>query len=106
MGVARKIKLEIVGDEQIQMSVVVVVQERAAGVVAHAILLQAGLGGDILEPVPAPIAIENIRAPISDEQIGVAVVVEVARRTRPVPSRYVPGPSALVTSANLPFPRL
>ena len=75
----RKIKLEVIGDEQIQMAVVIIVQERAAGVVPHPILCQAGLGRDVLEAAPSPVAIQHVRAPVGDKQIRVAVIVEIAR---------------------------
>src|SRR5580704_11015713 len=58
-----KIKLEVVGDEQIQMSVVIVIQERAAGVVAYAVLLEPGFGRNVLEAAPGAIAIEHVGSP-------------------------------------------
>ena len=49
------------------MPVAVVVQERAARIVANAVLSQMSLGRDILEPFAAHVAVETVLTPVSDE---------------------------------------
>ena len=68
---------EVMADVEVEVAVVVQVGEggRCRPV---AIAAQAGPVGDVLErPVPA-VAIEGVRSPAGDEEVGMAVVVEVA----------------------------
>ena len=74
-----EIELQVIGDEQVELAIVVVVDERAAGVVADAILREVQLRRDIFEALAAGIAIEDVLPPVSDEEIGEAIVVVIAR---------------------------
>ena len=80
-GLGRRVEaeLEIVGDKQIETAVAVIVEEGAAGVVAHAILNEARFARHIAKAFAAFVAIEHVLAPVSDEEIGIAVVVVIAR---------------------------
>ena len=60
------------------MAVAVVIDERAAGAPARAFMQQAGGFGDIGESAIAVVAIEDVLAPIRDEEIFEAVVVVIA----------------------------
>ena len=74
-----EVELQVVGDEQVQVSVAIVVEERAARVVAGSVLSKMSLGRDVLEPFAVHVAVETVLTPVSDEQVGVSVVVIVAR---------------------------
>src|SRR5207248_482973 len=75
------------GDKQVKVAVVVVVQKRAARVVADAILSEVRAVGYILKPAACMVAVKTIRAPISDEEIRVAVVVKITGADTLAPSR-------------------
>ena len=70
--------MQIVRDEEVELAVVIVIDERAAGVIAHPILRKMNLRGDVLEAPPADVAIERVLSPVGDEQIGIAIVIVVA----------------------------
>ncbi len=77
-GRGRQIQIDVVGDEQIELAVAVVVHKCAAGVPALAIAGDAGLLAHIGERAVAVVVVENILAEVGDEQIFEAVVVVVA----------------------------
>ena len=75
-----QVEVDVVGDEEIEMAVFVVVDPGAAGVPARfgAGLEQAGAFGDVGEGAVAVVVIENILAVVGDEEIVIAIVVVVA----------------------------
>ena len=75
-----QVEVDVVGDEEIEMAVFVVVDPGAAGVPARfgAGLEEAGAFGDVGEGAVAIVVIENVLAVVGDEEIVVAVVVVVA----------------------------
>ena len=75
----REVELQVIGDEQVEVADAVVVQERAARVVTNSVLSEMSLRRDILEPSAVHVAVEAVLAPVGDEQVGVSVVVVVAR---------------------------
>ena len=68
---------EVVADVQVEVAVAVEVGEGRGGRPV-AVAAQAGGLGDVLEGAVAPVAVEGIRPPSGDEQVGVAVVVDIA----------------------------
>ena len=77
----RRVEIHVAGDEQIQMTVTVVVQETAAGAPARPRSRDAGSFRDVRERAVAVVAVEHVVAPVGDEQIVEAVVVVVADAT-------------------------
>ena len=79
-------------DEEIQVPVPVVVEERASRVPAFRIAADSRLPGHIREGAVAVVSIEDVRASVGDEQIVEAVVVVVAdaNPVRP-PGAHEPG---------------
>ena len=79
-GAVFKIEVDVVGDEQVEVAVAIVIDKSAAGVPAsfRAGLNQSRLFGYIGERAVAVIAIERVLAVVSDEEIVVAVVVVIA----------------------------
>ncbi len=75
---SRQIHIDVVGDEQIEVAVAVVVDECAARVPARAFARHAGFLADIGESAVAVVVIENVLAEVGDEQIVPAIVVVVA----------------------------
>ena len=72
------VEVDVVGDEEVEVAVAVVVEERAAGVPSGLRLQEACFGGDIGEGAVAVIAIEDILSVVADEEIVPAIVVVVA----------------------------
>ena len=101
-----KIEFQIVGDEEIELAVVVVIDKRAASVISDTILSQVGRRRDVFKMTAACIAIENILAPVRDEEIGVAIVIVILPAHTPCPHPSCVRPRAAVTSRNLPAPSL
>ena len=81
-GRGLRIEVDVVGDEQIEVAVAVVIDESAAGVPAVQPLSRcrgdAGLSRDVRERAVAVVVLQDAVAPVGDEQIVVAVVVVVA----------------------------
>src|SRR5437667_12825507 len=69
-----QIEIDIVGDEEIEFAVAIVVDKCTAGVPALAVTAHARFLGHIGERAIAIVAIKNILADIADEQIVEAVV--------------------------------
>src|SRR5437016_11061704 len=72
-----EIDIDIVGDEQIELAVAIVVDKCTAGVPALAVTAHARFLGHIGERAIAIVVIKNILAEIADEEIFEAVVVVV-----------------------------
>ena len=78
--------VEVIGDEQIEVTVAIEVHPRAPGPVSHRVLAQAGLGGHVAERPVAVVAIQHVVAVVGDEQIVEPVVVVVADGDRRGPA--------------------
>ena len=74
----RQVEIDIVGHEQIEAAVAIVIDESAACVPAFAVSGHAGLFADVSKSAVAIIVIENAFAEVSDEEIVPAIVVVVA----------------------------
>ena len=74
----RQVHIDIVGDEEIELAIAVVVHEGAAGIPALAIAGDAGFFADVRKSAVAVVVKENVFAEVSDEQVFEAVVVVVA----------------------------
>ena len=73
------VEVDVVGDEEIEVAVLVVVEKGAAGVPAQSWFCgQAGLRGDVGEGAVAVVAVEDVLAVVADEEIVPAIVVVVA----------------------------
>jgi hypothetical protein len=66
-GDAGGVEIDVVGDEDIEQAVAVVVDEGAAGAPAIAGDGKAGARGDVLEFAVAEVAVEGVMAVVSDE---------------------------------------
>src|SRR6202035_4353164 len=86
------IELQVVGDEQVGGAVFVVVQKRAVGVVANAILLEPGAFGHVLKTLAAGVPVEVILAPVCHEEVGEAVIIEVGGANPLTPPGYAGEP--------------
>src|SRR6266542_917085 len=75
---ALRVEVHIVGDEQIEMSVPVVVQEATSGAPSVSGSGHTGLCGDIGKRAVAVVVIEHVPAPITYKQVIEAVVVIVS----------------------------
>ena len=82
-----QIEIDVVGDEQIELPVAIVVDEGAASVPALAFARHASLLADIGERAVAVVVIQNVLAEVGDEQIVPAVVVVVADANALSPAR-------------------
>ena len=71
--------LDVVGDDQIEPAIFVVIEPSGAGG-PSAFVGDAGFGGDIGEGSVAVVVIENGAAVAGDVEIGIAVVIEIADR--------------------------
>ena len=80
-------RVQVIRDEEIEAAVAIVVDPGAARAVAHVVLLQARLRGDVGERAVAVVVIEHVLAAAGDEQIVEAVVVVVADGDRRRPAR-------------------
>ena len=85
-----RIEVDVVRDEQVEMAVLVIVDERAPGVVALQPALcsrgDAGLRCDIYEFAVAQILPQRTIAPVCNEQIVPAVVIEITDAAAGAPS--------------------
>ena len=97
-----EIEFEIIGDEQIQPAVAIVIDERAARAPARPSMQQAGLLRHIGERAVAVVAVKDVLAPVGDEQIVEPVVVVVAHGDRRTPNPCARSPAFSVTSVNVP----
>ena len=75
IGAVLGIELHVAADEEIHAAVAVVIQPGGADRPARHI--QAGFGGDILEGAVAFVAIERDVAVAGDQQVHIAVVIEI-----------------------------
>ena len=82
----RRVEVHIAGDEQIQMTVTVIVQKTAACAPAGSRSRDAGFLRDVGERAVAVVAVQHVVPPVGDEQIVEAVVVVVADATGLAPA--------------------
>src|SRR5437667_6011710 len=73
-----QIKIDVVGDEQIEFAVAIVVDKRAASVPTLAVPAHPGFVGHIGERAIAVIVVKHVLAKIGDEEIFEAVIVVIA----------------------------
>src|SRR5262249_4181455 len=73
-----EIEIDVVGDEQVEPAVTVVVEERASGAPPRARAGESGRARGILERAVAAIAIQAVLAEVADEEIVASVAVVVA----------------------------
>src|SRR5229473_3114309 len=73
-----QIEIDVIGDEEIEVAVAIVVDESAAGVPALASARDARFFADIGEGVVAIVVVEDIFSEVGDEEIVEAVVIVVA----------------------------
>src|SRR5438034_5047819 len=72
-----QIKIDVVGDEEIEFAVTIVVDKRAASVPTLAVPAHAGFVGHIGERAIAVIVVKHVLAKVACEEILKAVVVVV-----------------------------
>src|SRR5439155_11683383 len=72
-----QVEIDVVGDEEIEFAVTIVVDKRAASVPTLAVPAHAGFVGHIGERAIAVIVVKHVLAKIGDEEIFEAVVVVV-----------------------------
>ncbi len=75
---AANVKVQVVRHKQIELAVAVVIDPSAARAPTGAICSHAGFFGDIRESAVPIVVIENVFAPVGDEQIVKAVVIVIA----------------------------
>src|SRR5450432_2859419 len=71
--------LDVIGDQQVEITVFVVIEPSGAGG-PSTFIGDSGLGGDIGKRAVAIVVIQNRAAVAGDIQVGVAVVIEIADR--------------------------
>src|ERR1039458_4711009 len=72
-----EVELQVVGDEQVQVAIAVVIHEGAAGSPSYSRREQTRLFGDIGERAVSIIAVENVLAPGSGKDVVNAIVIIV-----------------------------
>src|SRR6266404_2543211 len=77
-GRGLQVEIDVVGDEEIEVAVAIVVHESAAGVPALAVSGDARFFADVREGAVAVVVVENVFSEVGDEEIVGAVVVVVA----------------------------
>jgi len=73
-----EVDIDVVGDEQVQQPVAVVVEKSAAGSEARGVVEEAGLGRDVGEGAVSVVAVELVLSVVGDEQVLKAIVVVIA----------------------------
>ncbi len=103
LGVVRVVD-EVMADVEIKVAIAVEIGEgRRRGPVA--IAAEARLAGDVLEPAVTPVAVKCVGTPAGHEQVGPAVIVEVARgHAVAITAREAGDARRSLTSSNVPSP--
>src|ERR1035441_9805444 len=78
LGRVRGIEIDVVGDEEVEAPVAIVIDETAARGPADVVVPEAGFARDIGEGTVAVVVKQDIVSPESDEEIDEAIVVVVA----------------------------
>ena len=73
-----QVHVDVVGDEEIELAVAIVIDEGAARAPARLLACDAGLLADVGEGAVAVVVVENVLAVVGDEQVVAAIVVVVA----------------------------
>ena len=77
-GRSLQVHVDVVGDEEIEFAVAIVVHKGAASAPAGSLSCDAGLLADIGEGAVSVVVVQNILAVVGDEQIVEAIVIVVA----------------------------
>ena len=85
-GRVRKIKIDIVSQEQIEFSVAVVIEKGAARRPGDVVLPQTCFFGDIAERAVAVVMQQNVVSPEGNKQIHPAIIVVIAGANSLAPS--------------------
>ena len=101
--VAGILPLAVVGDVDVEVAVVVVVEHRPAGRPVR--LVDPGRLADVVEGAVAVIEVEDVRAVVAQEDVLVAVVVDVADDDPVAEAGEAEARRLGVTSSNLLPPR-
>jgi hypothetical protein len=72
-----EVELQVIGDEQIQVTIPVVIKKRAPRAPSDFGCFQTGFFGDIFESPVAKVSVKSVLAIIGAKQIFIAVVVVV-----------------------------
>jgi hypothetical protein len=80
------VEVDVVGNEEVEIAVAVVVEEGATCIPTSFRLQQTGFRSDVGEGAVAVIAIENVLAVVADDEVVPAVVVVVADTTALTPA--------------------
>src|SRR4029077_19528559 len=83
----REIEINVIGYEQIELTVAVIVYESAAGIPPLARSRHPGLFAYVSKRAVAIVVVENVLAEISDEQVVETVVVVIADADALAPAR-------------------
>ena len=89
-GSGRQIHVDVVGDEEIEAAVAIVVHKCAAGIPALSVAGDACFLADIGERAVSVVVVEDVLAEVGDEQVVPTVVVVVADAACPGPIRSEP----------------
>ena len=83
---ALRVEVHVVGDEQVQMAIAIVIEKTTTGSPPVPAARDAGLLGNIGESAVTVVVIEHVPAPVADKQVVEAVVVIVADTAALAPS--------------------
>src|ERR1700692_4654368 len=72
------IEIEVIGDKQIELAIPVVVDPGAAGAPARPVQAQSGFPGYVGKSAVPVVVVEDVLAPVSDEEILKPVVIVIA----------------------------
>ena len=85
-GSFRRIELDVIADQEVEMAVAVVVKKRAPGAPANLLIVNSGLVGNVGERAVAVVVEQDVVPPEAAEQIIPAVVVVVAHADSSLPA--------------------
>src|SRR5262249_34856799 len=72
------IEIDVIGAEQIEPAIAIVIDPRAARAPVSSIAANASPGGHVRKSAIAIVVVENVLAPVGDEQVLESVIVVVA----------------------------
>src|SRR5271165_3183621 len=79
LGRVRGIEINVVGDEEVEAAIAIVIKEgaarRPAGVFVSCVVPEAGFAGDVGEGTVAVVVEKHVVSPEGDEEIDEAIVV-------------------------------
>src|SRR6185437_16663784 len=71
-----RVEVDIVADKQVQPAIAIVIEKSAAGAPLGLLIQEARLRGDVGE-CAAVVVIQDVPAPVGDEQVVMAIVIEI-----------------------------